>query len=274
MYDTRFALRVLRLTLLPAFIVLFAAVPRDSRAGGTPPPSPGAFAPFLSAGAVAGFEQGLDAALTPSGTARSAAAAVRAFVAHLQTGRLDAREEAAVLAHLDRLQATRPDLSDALAQAATAVRTRTVGKTAPEIAGIDLDGRPLRLTDYRGKVVVLAFTGDWCGICRSQYPYERLLLDLYRGWPFAIVAVNSDTSIAVARDADARSGLTYRSWWDGAPPGQIASAWGVTGWPTTYVLDTHGVIRYVDLQREDLLKAVRELLAEETTTAGASTPRP
>jgi hypothetical protein len=42
------------------------------------------------------------------------------------------------------------------------IRSRGIGKPAPEIVGVDLDGRPMKLSDYRGKVVLLSFWGTWC----------------------------------------------------------------------------------------------------------------
>ena len=136
----------------------------------------------------------------------------------------------------------------------------------------------VKLSDYRGKVVVLTFSGDWCVICRSEYPYQRFLEELYADWPFAIVGVNSDSSPEAARAARAKRGLSYPTWWEargtGGTRGPIASAYNLYGWPTIYVLDAEGVIRFVDVRDEDLLKAVRQLLEETQRSSTPVDPQP
>jgi peroxiredoxin len=204
----------------------------------------------------------------PTAWAADAAYTLWDFARHLQTARLTADQETRVLRHLDQVATAHPESPALVDKARYMVTKLTIGKTAPDIIGGDLDGVPFKLSDYRGKVVVLMFSGEWCGICRTQYPYERLLLELYKTWPFAIVGVDSDADRDVARQAMADRGLTYRAWWDGYLPdntnGPIASSWNVSGWPTVYVIDSAGVIRFVDLRQEDLLKGVRQLLTEQT----------
>jgi peroxiredoxin len=199
------------------------------------------------------------------------------FARHLQTGRMTSTQEALVVKHLDALAAARPQEADIVGRARFMVTALTVGKTAPDIVGKDLDGMDLRLSDYRGKVVVLTFSAEWCGICRTLYPYQRFMLDVYKNWPFAMLSVETGSSVAIARQAKADAGLPYRSWWDARvqdTPGQIATAWNVGGFPTLYVIDGAGVIRFVDLRYEDLLKGVRQLLSEDPPPVQARTPAP
>lgn len=190
------------------------------------------------------------------------------FIRRLQSGRLSPAQEQRVAARLDALMKANAATAPLFARTLRLLRGFTVGKVAPDIAGVDLDGVRFNLRDYRGKVVVLAFSGEWCGICRAEYPYQRLLVDLYRNWPFALLSVESGNGkgAADARKAKTDARLLHRSFWDGGGKpgdGPIASAWGVTGWPTVYVIDAHGVIQFVDVRQEDLLKAVRQLLTEE-----------
>jgi peroxiredoxin len=197
----------------------------------------------------------------------AAADALWQFARRAQSARLSKSQEARVLAHLDLIGRTRPEASAVISGPRRVVTTLSVGKTAPEIAGRDFEGRPFRLSDYRGKVVLLKFTADWCAICRAQAPYERFLLDKYARWPFAILAVETGASRDAARQAQAASPLSHRSWWDEPRPGDhtgpIAAAWNVTGFPATYLIDGDGVIQFVDVREESMLIAVRQLVESQ-----------
>lgn len=205
-----------------------------------------------------------DAALTRPD--EEAAADLWMFRERLQTGMLTAAQESRVVHRLAHAASAYPGLADVIASEQRRVTTLAVGKPAPDIVARDLEGRDLRLSDYRGRIVVIAFSGEWCGACRLEYPYQRLLLELYRDQPLTILGVDSHPDAAAARAAKAERGLTYRSWWDGFAEkhtrGPIASEWGVRGWPTTYVVDELGIIRFVNLRQEDLLKAVKQLMSK------------
>ena len=66
------------------------------------------------------------------------------------------------------------------------------------------------------------------------------------------------------------SDLTWRSFWCGerGTDGPIPTLWNVRGWPTIYVLDAKGVIRFRDVRGEEMTKAVEQLLAELAAEAG------
>ena len=119
-----------------------------------------------------------------------------------------------------------------------------VGGVAPEIEGRDLGGKPMKLSDYRSKVVVLCFWGSWCPPCMAMVPHERSLVERLKGKPFVLLGVNGDEDREQAKKAIEKEKITWRSWSDGQPPGPIATRWGVRSWPMFYVLDVQGVIRY------------------------------
>ena len=65
-----------------------------------------------------------------------------------------------------------------------------VGMPAPEIDGEDFDGMRVKLSDYRGKVVVVVFWASWCPPCCAMIPHERELVERNRDKPFAMLSVN------------------------------------------------------------------------------------
>jgi len=140
----------------------------------------------------------------------------------------------------------------------------SVGRIAPELAGKDLDGKPMKLSDYRGKVVLLSFWGTWCAPCMALVPKERSLVERLEGKPFVLLGINGDEDREQAKKAAERERMTWRSWWDGSPPGPIAEAWNVKGWPTLYLLDREGIIRFkcVDYDEKGLMETLGLILGE------------
>ena len=95
-----------------------------------------------------------------------------------------------------------------------------------------------------------------------MYPHERSLVKRLEGKPFALLGVNSDTKDRITA-AVKRENISWRCWFDGGKTGgPIATAWNVSGWPTLYVLDHKGVIRFKEVRGEAMDKAVDTLLAE------------
>ncbi len=95
-----------------------------------------------------------------------------------------------------------------------------------------------------------------------MYPHERSLVDQYSK-DFVIIGVNSDRSRDILLEAMAREKITWTSFYDGGGTGgPIATQWGVRGWPTTYLIDGSGKIRFQNVRGESLDSALEELLEE------------
>ena len=97
-----------------------------------------------------------------------------------------------------------------------------------------------------------------------MYPHERSLVEKLKDKPFALIGVNSDTDKAKLKTRMEKEKITWRSFWNGpeGTSGPISKKWNVRGWPTIYVLDHKGVIRYKNVRDEKMEKAVEELLKE------------
>jgi thiol-disulfide isomerase/thioredoxin len=145
----------------------------------------------------------------------------------------------------------------------------SIGEKAPDIVGEDIDGNPLKLSDFEGKVVLIDFWGDWCVHCRNLIPHARDLNKEMEGKPFVLLGVNSDRNREAVKEVVKRDGITWKSWWNGGTPaGPIATQYGVTGWPTLFLIDDKGIVRqkWVGAPNpKELDKAVQELVAKVGT---------
>ena len=159
-----------------------------------------------------------------------------------------------------------------------------IGCIAPATVGEDADGAVFRMADYRGKVIMLRFWGNWCPACRRMYPYERKLVGKYRNQPFALIGVNSDSREECKR-AQLESNLMWRSVWDGGTThGPMSTVYRVGQWPTIIIIDAQGRIRFRSqgLDEDHLSALIERLVAEAGETAqdetavpvAASEPRP
>ena len=108
-----------------------------------------------------------------------------------------------------------------------------------------------------------------------MYPHERSLVKKFEGKPFVLLGVNRDRYKDELKEAMAENQITWRSWWDGGSPlGPIATTWNVRGWPTLYVLDAKGIIRYKNAPRDKVLDVILErLVAEAETQAKQDSPK-
>ena len=135
------------------------------------------------------------------------------------------------------------------------------GKTAPEIDGVTLDGKPLKLSDYRGKVVVLSFWESGCGPCIRAMPSENELAERLKGRPFALLGVDSEEDRAAGLKVIRDNQVTWPSWHDGgAQP--IMARYHIASFPTVFVIDAAGIIRHKKISGKAIDKAVDDLLAE------------
>ncbi len=168
-----------------------------------------------------------------------------------------------------------------LGDAAKAIQERirrkgsiAIGKVAPETAGEDADGKPLKLSDYRGKVVLLKFWGNWCGPCKAMIPYERNVTQRLDKRPFTVLGVNTDRDRQELKKAIKQHQMTWPSFFDGNTRGPICQDWEIRGFPTIYLIDAKGVIRHKFLGSpgEKTLDGLIDALVKEAETQ-AETPK-
>ncbi|WP_333843645.1 TlpA disulfide reductase family protein, partial [Pelomicrobium sp.] len=112
----------------------------------------------------------------------------------------------------------------------------------PPLALPDLSGRVHRLEDYRGQVVLVNFWATWCPPCRAEMPSMQRLQDKLAGRPFAILAVDMGETEAEVRDFLKEVPVRFPILLD--KDGAALRAWKVRAFPTSFVVDTEGRVRY------------------------------
>ena len=147
----------------------------------------------------------------------------------------------------------------------------SVGQTAPEFVTQDVDGKPVKLGDLKGEVVVLDVWATWCVPCTAMIPHEREMVGRLAGKPFRLVDLSVDNEVKTVKDFLAREKLPWTHWWagPGGPESPFMQDWDIRGIPAIFVLDGEGVIRYRNVRGDELEKAVNALLKEaEAKAAG------
>jgi peroxiredoxin len=125
------------------------------------------------------------------------------------------------------------------------IRYLTKGRVAPDLTGIDSAGRPLKLSDYQGKVILLLFWGSGIQEADRVIQITAEMDRKFKGRPFAIIGVNHDP-IDKLRSLEASSTVTWRNFSD--PTNQLAGEYRVGSWPLVYVLDGERKIHYAGPQ--------------------------
>jgi thiol-disulfide isomerase/thioredoxin len=136
-----------------------------------------------------------------------------------------------------------------------------IGHRPPRVTGEDLSGKTVRLDDLRGKVVVLDIWATWCGPCREMIPHEREMVERLKDKPFALVSISVDAEKKTLTDFLSKEKMPWNHWWNGAE-GKLIDALNIQHYPTIFVLDPSGLIRYKEIRGEELEKAVNSLLEE------------
>lgn len=129
-----------------------------------------------------------------------------------------------------------------LGRAGVSVKIIGEGDSAPDFTLSSIDGSDIRLSDYRGRVVMIHFWATWCPPCVEEMPtLERLQGSLNRR-DFEILAISVDEGGAPAVTSFMKQkGLTLPVLLD--PNRKVASLYGTFKFPETYVVDRNGIVR-------------------------------
>lgn len=116
-----------------------------------------------------------------------------------------------------------------------------IGQAAPDFTVKDEEGREVRLSDLRGKVVLLHFWATWCPPCVSEFPLLNELYGKLKNSDFVLLAVSMDEKGKKAIDAF-RKKISFDFPVYLNPDQTIADLYGSYGLPESFLIDKQGVI--------------------------------
>lgn len=138
---------------------------------------------------------------------------------------------------------------------------------APDFTLTDLDGKPRRLSEFKGKVVLVNFWATWCPPCRREMPSMERLYQSLKAQPFTVLALNQIESLDLVFGftGQLEPSPTFPILFD--DKSAVAKRWGVKGLPTSFIVDKQGRIAYRavggrEFDHPEIAKQIRALIVE------------
>ena len=137
-----------------------------------------------------------------------------------------------------------------------------VGEAAPAFAVKTLDGKDLKLEDFKGKVVLLDFWATWCGPCVAEMPSLKSLYDQYGGnASFVMISLSLDEKQAAPKEFAEKNGIKWIQGFVGSWEAPAVQDYGVRGIPSVWLIGPDGKILAKNLRGEAAKQAVGQALS-------------
>lgn len=149
-------------------------------------------------------------------------------------------------------------------------RARQIGSAdravAPDFTLTDLSGKPLTLSSYRGKVVLLDFWATWCDPCRDEIPRFNVLQDKYANRGLQIIGVSMDDAPDPVREFQQQFKMNYPVVMGSARIGELYG--GILGLPVAFLIGADGRIYSKHLGATDEAVLEKEIVTLLGTVPG------
>lgn len=120
------------------------------------------------------------------------------------------------------------------------IKKQGIEEKAPDFVLKDLKGKEVKLSDYKGKTVLLVFSTTWCPYCRAEIPRLKKYYSQYKGKDFEILNIDIQESKEKVSSFASKHKLPYKVLLDS--DGKVARAYGVRGVPTKILISKDGKI--------------------------------
>lgn len=137
----------------------------------------------------------------------------------------------------------------------------------------DLSGQHHNISDYRNTVVLVNFWASWCQPCLKEMPSMQRLSGILEGRPFSILAVDVGENKSTVWRFRKLLNISFTTLLDSK--GEVAAAWDIELYPTSYLVDGEGRIRYgvqgaLEWDSEQALRAIENLMPDRESATQAT----
>lgn len=135
-----------------------------------------------------------------------------------------------------------------------------VGQQAPDFTIKGADQKAIKLSDFKGKYVLLDFWASWCGPCRREMPHVRAAYEQFKGNNFQVFAVSIDSDAAAWKKALEVDNMPFVHALDVKGKQSVGDLYMVRAIPTNFLIDSTGKIIAKNLRGEELSKFLESRL--------------
>jgi len=125
------------------------------------------------------------------------------------------------------------------------IEMAVIGKSVGDFSLMDLDGKTVHISDYKGKTVLINAWATWCPPCRAEMPDLENYYRQQKDNNFVILAINAGDTLEQAQGFVRSNNLSFPVLLD--PDIKTLDALGITGFPTSILIDPDGIVKYIHI---------------------------